>query len=212
MFWSTETTWISVLVGAAQLQTFLLGRLRHDGGSQREYPSIASPSPAQTGHADQSTLGSGGQVRSSERCGHADGRMCAAGGILTAGFEQTTIRDSVVSGNRVSAATTSGSATAEGAGIADIGVLTLRNFRISHNSATASGSAGALRGGGMFVGSDREGPPSPRLVLVHSAVTGNVLTAGPATSTQGGGLFALFPVMLRNSVIVRNVPDECDGC
>jgi len=42
MFWSTESTWISVLVGAAQLQTFLLGRLRHDGGSQREYPSICA--------------------------------------------------------------------------------------------------------------------------------------------------------------------------
>ncbi|MDT4904574.1 MAG: hypothetical protein QOH52_2590, partial [Pseudonocardiales bacterium] len=36
MFWSTEPTWISVLVGATQLQTFLLGRLHHDGGSQRE--------------------------------------------------------------------------------------------------------------------------------------------------------------------------------
>jgi hypothetical protein len=39
MFWSTESTWISVLVGPAQFQTFLLGRLRQDGGSQREYPS-----------------------------------------------------------------------------------------------------------------------------------------------------------------------------
>jgi hypothetical protein len=36
MFWSTESTWISVLVGTPQLQTFLLGRLRHDGASQRE--------------------------------------------------------------------------------------------------------------------------------------------------------------------------------
>ena len=36
MFWSTEPTWISVLVGATQLQTFLLGQKRHEGGSQRE--------------------------------------------------------------------------------------------------------------------------------------------------------------------------------
>jgi hypothetical protein len=35
-FWSDEPTWISVLVGATQLQTLLLGPLRHDGGSQRE--------------------------------------------------------------------------------------------------------------------------------------------------------------------------------
>ena len=34
MFWSTESTWISVLVGAAQLQTFLLGQKRPDGGSR----------------------------------------------------------------------------------------------------------------------------------------------------------------------------------
>jgi hypothetical protein len=36
MFWSTEPTWISVLVGATQLHTFPLGQKRHDGGSQRE--------------------------------------------------------------------------------------------------------------------------------------------------------------------------------
>ena len=35
-FWSDEPTWISLHVGATQLQTLLLGRLRHDGGSQRD--------------------------------------------------------------------------------------------------------------------------------------------------------------------------------
>jgi hypothetical protein len=36
MSWSAEPTWISVLVGATQLQSFLLGQKRHDAGSQRE--------------------------------------------------------------------------------------------------------------------------------------------------------------------------------
>jgi len=29
---------------------------------------------------------------------------------------------------------------------------------------------------------------------------------------QGGGLFTLFPVTLRNSVIAQNAPDQCYGC
>jgi hypothetical protein len=36
MFWADQSTWISVLVGATRLQTLLLGRLRHEGGSQHE--------------------------------------------------------------------------------------------------------------------------------------------------------------------------------
>jgi hypothetical protein len=40
MFWSDEPTWISVHVGATQIQTSLPSRLRHDGGSQREVSTI----------------------------------------------------------------------------------------------------------------------------------------------------------------------------
>jgi hypothetical protein len=28
---------------------------------------------------------------------------------------------------------------------------------------------------------------------------------------QGGGLFTMFPVTLRSSVIAQNVPDQCHG-
>jgi hypothetical protein len=132
--------------------------------------------------------------------------------ILTAAFERITISDSPISGNRVTATTTSGSSTVDGGGIANIGVLALRNTSVSDNSETASGPDGALRGGGIFVGSDPDGPPSPQLALVDSAVTHNTLTASPGISAQGGGLFTLFPVTLRNSILAQNVPDECYGC
>jgi hypothetical protein len=148
-------------------------------------------------------------VTATSSAGEAHG---AGGGILTAAFERMTISDSVISGNRVSATTTSGSSTIEGGGIANIGVLTLRNTRVSGNSAAANGPDGALRGGGIFVGSDPVGPPSPRLALVDSAVIRNTLTASAGIAAQGGGVFALFPVSLRQSVIAQNVPDQCHGC
>ena len=136
----------------------------------------------------------------------------AAGGILTAAFERMTIRDSAISGNRATATTTSGSATVDGGGLANIGVLTLRNTSVSDNMGTGTGPDGALRGGGIFVGSVPDGPPSPRLALVDSSVTHNTLTASPGIMSQGGGVFTLFPVSLTNSVIAQNVPDQCYGC
>ena len=136
----------------------------------------------------------------------------AAGGIVTAAFERMTISDSAISGNRATAKTTSGTATVDGGGISNIGVLTLRNSRVSDNNGTATGPDGALRGGGIFVGSVPDGPPTPRLALVDSTVTHNTLTAGPGITANGGGLFALFPLTLTNSVIAQNVPDQCYGC
>ncbi len=151
----------------------------------------------------------GNSVTATSSAGVAHG---AGGGILTAASEGMRISDSVVIGNRVTATTTSGSSTVDGGGIANIGVLTLRNASVSDNSGTASGPDGAIRGGGIFVGSVPDGPPSPRLSLVDSAVTHNTLTASPGITVQGGGLFTLFPVTLTDSVIAQNVPDECYGC
>ena len=99
-----------------------------------------------------------------------------------------------------------------GGGIANIGVLRLRNTSIADNSGTASGPHGLAQGGGIFNGSVPDGPPSVRLALVDSAVTRNTLTASPGITVQGGGLFTLFPVTLTNSVIAHNVPDQCYGC
>ena len=135
-----------------------------------------------------------------------------AGAIVTAAFERMTISDSVISANRLTAVSTTGSSTVEGGGIANIGVLTLRNTSVADNRAAASGSSGSGRGGGIFNGSAPDGPPSVRLALVDSAVRHNSLTATPGITVQGGGLFTLFPVTLRNSVIAQNAPDQCYGC
>ena len=124
-----------------------------------------------------------------------------------------TISDSVISRNRLTATTTTGSATVQGGGIANIGVLTLRDTIVDANSATASGPTGTAKGGGIWQGSDPRGPSLTRLALVDSAVTHNTLTASPGITMQGGGLFTpLFPVTVMHSVIAQNVPDQCYGC
>jgi hypothetical protein len=136
----------------------------------------------------------------------------AAGAIITAAFERMTISDSVISANRLTATTTTGSSAVDGGGIANIGVLTLRDTSVADNRGAASGPGGSARGGGIFNGSVPDGPPSVRLALVDSTVTHNTLTASPGITVQGGGLFTLFPVTLTNSVIAQNVPDQCYGC
>ncbi|HEY6746471.1 MAG TPA: hypothetical protein VI357_12245 [Mycobacteriales bacterium] len=136
----------------------------------------------------------------------------AAGAIITAAFERMTISDSVISANRLTATSTTESSTVDGGGVANIGVLTLRNTSVADNRGAASGPSGSARGGGIFNGSVPDGPPSVRLALVDSAVTRNTLTASPGITLQGGGLFTLFPVTLTSSVIAQNVPDQCYGC
>ena len=125
--------------------------------------------------------------------------------------EQMTISDSVISANRLTARSTTGSSTVEGGGIVNVGTLTLRNTSVADNRAAASGPGGAARGGGIFNGSLPDTPPV-RLALVDSAVTRNTLTASPGITVQGGGLFTLFPMTLTSSVIAQNVPDQCYGC
>jgi hypothetical protein len=135
-----------------------------------------------------------------------------AGAIITAASERMTISDSVISANRLTATSTTGSSTVDGGGIANIGVLTLRNTSVADNRGAASGPGGSARGGGIFNGSVPDGPPSVRLALVDSPVTHNTLTASPGITVQGGGLFTLFPVTLTSSLIAHNVPDQCYGC
>ena len=143
----------------------------------------------------------------------AAGALAGAGAIETAAFNQMTISDSIISDNRLTATTTTGSATLQGAGIANGGVLTLRSTRVSENSGTASGPSGYGTGGGIWnAGSAPDGPPLTQLALVDSEVTHNGLTASPGITLQGGGLFTIFPVTQRDSVIAHNVPDQCYGC
>jgi hypothetical protein len=138
--------------------------------------------------------------------------VAAVGAAVTAAFEGMTITDSTVTGNRLTATTTTGSSTVQGGGIANIGVLTLRNTSVSDNRGTASGPTGSATGGGIFNGSAPDGPPLTQLALVDSEVTHNSLTASPGITVQGGGLYTLFPLTQTNSVIAHNVPDQCFGC
>jgi len=46
-------------------------------------------------------------------------------------------------------------------------------------------------------------------------VSGNSVTAHASdgiASAQGGGLFTAFPVILEDSSVIRNSPDQCVGC
>jgi hypothetical protein len=122
-----------------------------------------------------------------------------------------TVRDSTISGNTLSAATTTGQATVQGAGIFNNSLLELTGDTVSNNTGTASGPAGTAAGGGIWNGVDLSGPPV-QLTLVRTAVTRNALSAGPGIMVQGGGLFTTLPVTLTSSVIAGNVPDQCSGC
>jgi hypothetical protein len=91
-------------------------------------------------------------------------------------------------------------------------VLTLRNTGVSGNTGNAIGPSGVARGGGIWNGSAPDGPPLVRLTLVDGSITHNTLTASAGVSVQGGGLFTLFPVTLKNTAIAQNSPDQCSGC
>ena len=122
-----------------------------------------------------------------------------------------TVRNSTIGGNALSASTTTGQATAQGAGIFNNSLLELTGDTVSNNSGTASGPAGIVQGGGIWNGIDLSGPPV-QLTLTRTAVTGNALRAGPGSTVQGGGLFTTLPVTRTDSLIAGNIPDQCSGC
>jgi len=127
--------------------------------------------------------------------------------------DTTTISDSLISANRLSATTSTGSANARGAGVGNPfgATLEIRDTTISGNRGTASGPTGTAQGGGIFTGTFGFGPPG-QLALIDSAITRNTLTASPGITIQGGGLFANGPLGLTDTLIANNVPDECFGC
>jgi len=158
-----------------------------------------------------STRFSGNSVSAAAPAGTA---LAHGGGMLVGNDKLVPVSDSVVRGNRVSATTTTGSVDAQGAGIHNDGLLTVRNTTVSDNTGTGSGPRGVVQGGGIWNGIGIPGPNLPvQLTLADSLVTHNTLTsASPGITVQGGGLFTMFPVTLRSSVIAQNVPDQCYGC
>jgi hypothetical protein len=124
-----------------------------------------------------------------------------------------TVRDSTISGNAAVAASTTGSATVQGAGVFNDGLLKLIDDQISHNSGTATGPSGQAQGGGIWNGATFTGPPV-QLTLQHTAVTRNTLTGSTGVTVQGGGIYTAAPatIALRHSLIAHNIPDQCFGC
>ena len=131
-----------------------------------------------------------------------------AGATVFAG----SMTNSAVSNNHVRASAPHGSATDRGAGLVALRV-TLRHTTVSGNTANANGRTGVARGGGILdIDQSPNGPHGGPLDLIDSNVTGNVLQGSPAITLQGGGIYATNPVSLTNSVIAKNVPDQCLGC
>ena len=137
--------------------------------------------------------------------------VASAGAFVSAANPRTTISNSLVSGNSVTATSTTGTVIVQGAGIVNLGLLTLQNSRVENNAGTATGPAGVALGGGIWNGAF-PGSPMLQLTLVGTRVTGNALSASPGVTVLGGGLYTERPVTLRTSVISGNSPDQCYGC
>jgi hypothetical protein len=123
------------------------------------------------------------------------------------------VRNSTISGNTAIAASTTGSAIVQGAGIFNDGLLKLTGDHIRGNSGTATAPSGLAQGAGIWNGTTFTGPPV-QLALQRTNVTRNSLTGSPGITVQGGGLFTAPPatVTLRHSLIAHNIPDQCFGC
>jgi hypothetical protein len=136
-----------------------------------------------------------------------------AGAILTAAGDAMTIDRSVVAANSVTSSTMTGSATTQGAGIVNMGVVTLRDTPVLANLGVAVGPSGVAQGGGIWNGIVfADGPPVVSLTLIDSTVALNALLSSPGVTVAGGGIFTAFPVTLARSTVHLNRPDQCIGC
>ena len=138
--------------------------------------------------------------------------FAAAGSLWAFSDDPLALRDSVVSGNRVTA-TTDGEVTAHGGGLVNTDVLSVRDTRVSRNTVRASGGSGEARGGGIWNGTLPDaGDLVPQLRVFDSAITANTIGAAGAVDVEGGGLFTDRQVTLERALIEGNRPDECAGC
>jgi hypothetical protein len=137
-----------------------------------------------------------------------------AGAAAGASIFFGSISNSLIRGNSAQASSPNGSATVKaGALLADEGGMTLRATTVTGNGARAQGQSATAMGGGVFDAPIPDGPPGGPLTLVSSSITGNVLAGSGGATLQGGGLYIQSePLALTNSVIARNVPDQCFGC
>ena len=126
----------------------------------------------------------------------------------------TTIRHSVISGNRLVASTTTGSVIVQGAGIGHLNgaPFVLQNTTVARNLATGHGPGGLAQGGGIWNGSLDPSSSLGPLRLTDSTIARNVLKASPGITAQGGGIFTIAKPRIRHTTIAHNRPDQCHGC
>jgi hypothetical protein len=122
------------------------------------------------------------------------------------------IDDSLIGGNHLTATTTTGTATVSGAGFGNGALLEIRDTTISDNSGAATGPTGTAQGGGISNILGPGGPPPGQITLTGSTIVHNMLSGSPGITIQGGGLYTTVPVTFRDTVIAKNIPDQCFGC
>lgn len=180
-----------------------------------------SATAADTGGAGSALeVDGGGTISHTRITGNFSSMVSPHGAALTGGAlaifgnsSRLTVRDSTISQNAVAAHSSTGSAGVTGAGVFNTGLLTLINDDLSGNSGTAVGPAGIAQGGAIWSGTDFTDPPV-QLTLQHTTVTRNSLTGSRGIKVQGGGVFSTPPasVILTDSRIALNIPDQCVGC
>jgi hypothetical protein len=140
------------------------------------------------------------------------GNAAAVGALEVFGqATPTVISNTLISGNTATASATTGSATVRGAGVANDGLLELRNVQVTDNTAAATGPAGFAEGAGIWNGVIFN-PPPVQLTLTNTTVIRNTISSSPGITIQGAGLFSEFPVTIDNNRIENNTPDDCVGC
>lgn len=136
----------------------------------------------------------------------------AAAGVYNGGTGTgSVVSDSVISDNTAIATAHGGRALAWGGGVINEGVLTLRRDVVEDNTATAVGTSGEARGGGVYTGLIGLTDP-PVLRLDGTTVTGNRVSGSAGITRQGGGVFSTTPVLVAGGSISGNAPDDCVGC
>jgi hypothetical protein len=122
------------------------------------------------------------------------------------------VSDSVISGNTVTATSSTGSARVLGVGVANNAPAVLTNVRITGNTGEATAPTGSIYGGGVFNGQVFK-DLTPVLTLRSSTISANTIKAGKGTSVEGGGVYTKgFRIVREQSVIRGNKPDQCAGC
>ena len=113
-------------------------------------------------------------------------QQAAAAGILNAGANTLTIRNSTIDDNHVTATSTAGAATAQGAGITNGAGLHIDHSTISGNTATATAATNSVGAeAGITSGINNPSDPgSPSVSVKLSTISGNVASISATTTPQ----------------------------